>query len=183
MTRPFWITLTSMWAAAALFVSGAAPVDDCGSCCGSGSSFVSVGGEQPATRPSRGDDYPLENCPVMDVAIDSKGKPVVRQIDGRTVKLCCQRCARTFEQDKEKYHAKMDQMVTEVQKDTYPLETCVVSGEKLGGMGEPVNYVHRPTNQLVRFCCEGCIADFKKGPGTYLAKISEAKATQKSHTN
>lgn len=61
----------------------------------------------------------------------------------------------------------------------YPLKTCVVSGESLDGgeMGKPVNYIHKESgkpDRLVRFCCGGCIKDFKKNPAKYLKKIDEA---------
>ena len=59
-------------------------------------------------------------------------------------------------------------------KDTYPLTTCVVSGEKLGGdMGKPVifNYEGRE----IRFCCPGCVKTFKKNPEKYLKILDEAE--------
>jgi hypothetical protein len=65
--------------------------------------------------------------------------------------------------------------------DTYPLKTCVVSGEALGSMGDFVNYVHKEPgkpDRVVRFCCEGCIDDFKKEPAKYLKKIDDAAAAK-----
>lgn len=59
----------------------------------------------------------------------------------------------------------------------YPLDTCVVSGEKLGAMGKPYDYVHQAPGQpdrLVRFCCRGCVKDFKKDPAAYLRILDEA---------
>ena len=66
---------------------------------------------------------------------------------------------------------------------TYPLTTCVVSGDKLedGDMGPPINYVYKQEgkpDRLVRFCCKGCIKDFKKDPATYLKKIDDAYAAK-----
>ena len=58
------------------------------------------------------------------------------------------------------------------QKAAYPLKTCVVGGEVLGSMGDPVEYVHE--GRLVQFCCEGCIDDFKKDTAQYLAKLDAA---------
>jgi len=55
----------------------------------------------------------------------------------------------------------------------YPMETCVVSGEKLDSMGEPVTTVYN--GQQVKFCCESCIDDFKKEPAKFIAKLTEAK--------
>ncbi len=64
------------------------------------------------------------------------------------------------------------------QKASYPLDTCLVGGEKLGSMGDPVEFVHE--GRLVQFCCEGCIDDFKKDSSTYLAKLDEALASAAS---
>ena len=57
--------------------------------------------------------------------------------------------------------------------DTYPLSVCVVSGEKLGGMGDVVSIQHE--GREVRFCCKDCIAEFKKDPKPFLAKLDAAK--------
>lgn len=58
--------------------------------------------------------------------------------------------------------------------ETYPLDVCIVSGHKLGGMGEPVVYQHEGVE--VRFCCAECIDEFKKEPAKYMAKLAAAKA-------
>jgi YHS domain-containing protein len=56
---------------------------------------------------------------------------------------------------------------------SYPLDTCPVSGEELGGaMGAPVEFVHE--GRLVRFCCKQCIGEFKKDPAPFLGKIDAA---------
>jgi hypothetical protein len=64
-------------------------------------------------------------------------------------------------------------------KTSYPLDTCVVSGEELGSMGEPFDYIHKETgkpDRLVRMCCDGCLKKFKKDPAKYLARIDAAQA-------
>lgn len=43
--------------------------------------------------------------------------------------------------------------------DAYALDTCPISGEKLGTMGAPI--VRYYDGRQVRFCCEGCIGDFE----------------------
>jgi hypothetical protein len=67
---------------------------------------------------------------------------------------------------------------------TYPLDTCVVSGEKLGGeMGAPVDYIYKEAgkpDRLVRLCCKMCIPKFKKDPAKYLKLIDEAAANKKA---
>lgn len=54
----------------------------------------------------------------------------------------------------------------------YPLDTCLVSGEPLGSMGEPVKAVHK--GQEFKFCCGGCIPEFEANPDSFLAKLEEA---------
>lgn len=120
----------------------------------------------------KGDVYALGTCPVSGEKLGSMGEPVVKQYDGREVRFCCQACVGKFEAKQEEYLAKVDARIVSQQKDVYPLETCVVSGEKLGGMGEPVDYVYK--NRLVRFCCKGCVKSFEKDPAASLAKLDEA---------
>lgn len=60
---------------------------------------------------------------------------------------------------------------------TYPLQTCVVSGEKLGEMGKPYVFTYKGTE--VRLCCEHCKAKFDKDPAKYLGQIAEASKTAK----
>jgi hypothetical protein len=67
---------------------------------------------------------------------------------------------------------------TKKEKKTYPLNTCVVSGEKLGGdMGDP--YVFTQNGHEVRLCCKSCLKDFKRDPAKYLKKLDEAEAKAK----
>ena len=51
----------------------------------------------------------------------------------------------------------------------YPLETCIVSDEKLGEMGKPVVFVYQ--GQEIKFCCKSCRPKFDKDPAKYLKKI------------
>ena len=70
-------------------------------------------------------------------------------------------------------------------KADYPLKTCAVSGEDLGSMGEPFDYIHQPADQparLVQMCCDGCVEKFEKDPAKYLALI-DAAAEAGKHSN
>jgi hypothetical protein len=51
----------------------------------------------------------------------------------------------------------------------YALDTCIVSGEKLGSMGEAVVIQHE--DHEIKFCCDSCIPKFKKDPARYLEKL------------
>jgi hypothetical protein len=56
----------------------------------------------------------------------------------------------------------------------YPLKTCIVSNEKLGGdMGKPYVFVHE--DQEMKLCCKSCFKDFKKDPVKYMKKLTEAQ--------
>lgn len=58
---------------------------------------------------------------------------------------------------------------TTPETDSYPLKTCVVSGEELGSMGDAVVLEHE--GQEVRLCCQGCVATFNSDPAKFLAKL------------
>ena len=59
----------------------------------------------------------------------------------------------------------------------YPLKVCVVSGEKLGSMGNPHVIKHEGTE--VQFCCKSCVKDFTADPKKFVAKIEAARVEKK----
>jgi len=80
-------------------------------------------------------------------------------------------------------HGNMAAVAASTDKAAYPLDTCVVSGDKLegGDMGAPVDYIYKQEgkpDRLVRFCCKNCIKDFKKDPAKYLKMIDDAAAAK-----
>jgi len=71
-------------------------------------------------------------------------------------------------------------------KKPYPLTTCIVSDEKLGGdMGDPYVFTYKDKKKKddpgreVRLCCKSCLKDFEKEPAKYLKKLDEAEAKAK----
>ena len=52
---------------------------------------------------------------------------------------------------------------------SYNLDTCIVTDNRLGSMGDPVTKVYN--GQEVKFCCTPCIKKFEKNPDKYLAKL------------
>ena len=113
--------------------------------------------------------YPLGTCVVSGEALGSMGEPIEYVHNNRLVRLCCAMCEPTIEKNPGEYMEKLDGAYADAQRESYPLDTCVVSGEELGSMGEPVELVAGDT--LVRLCCEGCLPEFKANPGAYLSKI------------
>lgn len=131
-----------------------------------------AGGAQSEAANSVGDPYTLSTCIVTGQKLGSMGKPVIHNHNGREIRFCCAGCVGPFEKNAEEYIQKIDKAIVDTQLKSYPLETCVATGGKLGSMGEPVNYVHN--NRLVRFCCAGCINSFKADPAKFTAKIDQA---------
>lgn len=120
-----------------------------------------------------GNAYPLETCPVSGLKLGGMGDPVVYNHEGREIMFCCAACISRFEADPASYISKIDEAIKKEQAMHYPLNTCVVSGEKIGGMmGKPVDKVY--DNRLVRFCCNNCVSQFDKDPAKYLSKIDQA---------
>ena len=121
--------------------------------------------------------YPFETCLVSKEPLDAMGKPL-DHVDGtRLVRFCCKGCVKQYKKNPAKFMAQIDEALIEKQLASYPLETCLVSGEALGSMGDPINELHG--TRLVRFCCKSCPKTFKKNPEKYLAKLDAAQKDAK----
>ncbi len=119
--------------------------------------------------------YPMTTCPVSREALGSMGEPVDYVYNNRLVRFCCNGCVRGFKKDPAPVLAVLDEAIMAEQLPDYPLDTCPISGQKLGAMGEPVDYI--VANRLVRFCCNGCVSVFYKEPAPHLEKITMALGT------
>ena len=51
----------------------------------------------------------------------------------------------------------------------YPLDVCIVSGNKLGSMGTPITKVYQ--GQQIKFCCAPCVEDFDANPAKFMTKL------------
>jgi YHS domain-containing protein len=58
----------------------------------------------------------------------------------------------------------------------YPLDTCIVTGEKLDADSDMKSYTFTYEGQEIKLCCKGCLKDFEKEPAKYLAKLQQPKA-------
>ena len=56
----------------------------------------------------------------------------------------------------------------------YPIDWCIVSGEKLGEMGPAVDYSY--SGRDIKFCCKNCIKIFDKEPARFMARLDSAAA-------
>ena len=55
----------------------------------------------------------------------------------------------------------------------YPIDTCIVSDDKLGEMGKPVVFEYK--GQEIKLCCKSCRKDFDKDPAKFLKKLEPKK--------
>jgi len=54
----------------------------------------------------------------------------------------------------------------------YPLQTCFISGEKLGEMGKPFVFVYE--GQELKMCCKDCKKKFDKNPEKSMKEFQDA---------
>ncbi len=118
--------------------------------------------------------YPMQTCVVSGEALNEDGEEsAIDMVYGnRLVRFCCKMCRSDFKKDPAKFIAKLDKAAADAQRKDYPLTTCPVSGEALGGMGEPVEVV--VAGRLVRLCCKMCKPKLMGNPRAYLSKIDAA---------
>lgn len=147
------------------------------------------GGDSHAQHGSHGE--PVNTmCPIGKEPIDGK---TFAQHDGKIVGFCCPGCDKAFMKwdaqrrtdfvlaslrgdepgaaDAHGGHAE-----EEPKGDPYLLDTCPVSGQKLGSMGDPL--VKTIEGREVRFCCGGCVGRFEADTAKHFAEIDKAIAEQ-----
>ena len=115
-----------------------------------------------------GDPYPLDKCPLSGKALTADAVVVVK--DGREFKFCCNGCKGKLEADPAAVIGKVDAAILEAEKAAYPLDVCIMSGEKLGDKTTDVVI----NNRLVKFCCADCVDGFKKDVAANMAKLDAA---------
>src|SRR5690606_17275643 len=138
----------------------------------------------------------------VNAVCPSSGKPIVASAgtvehDGYEVGFCCPGCMGTFQgwDDAQKSQfvqtslaggaegaaqpegdADAEGAGAPPQGRPYTLDTCAVSGEKLGSMGDPV--VKAYDGREIKFCCDGCVDEFEADVPAGLAKVDEAMIAQ-----
>jgi hypothetical protein len=61
----------------------------------------------------------------------------------------------------------------------YPLDTCIVSDEKIGADASMKPFAFTHEGQEIKLCCKSCQKDFNKNPGKYLKKLEGAGKADK----
>lgn len=129
-----------------------------------------------AAEDLEGDVYTLDTCPVTGEKLGGMSDPVRLVHEGREVRFCCAGCVDKFKKDPAGYWSKIDVLMEKEQMERYPLDTCLISGEKLDDTA--INVV--ANNRLLRFCCSKCATEFEKEPAKYLAKLDAAVIAKQS---
>ena len=116
--------------------------------------------------------YPLDTDVVSGDPLGDAPVDVIH--NNRLVRFSSQMSAQKFLKDSDAFIAKLDEAVIAKQVESYPLDVCVISGEELTAMGEPIQLV--AANRLVQFCCAGCVDKFWESPHTAFQKIDGGSA-------
>ena len=134
--------------------------------------------EQTAKPEWKGDPYLLPTDAVTGEALGPIEKQVVLQHEGREFRFAKKENADAFKTSPQKYIAAVDEKMVRQQLSFYPLDTCIVSGDKLGA--DAVNVVFK--NRLVRFAKKEHEQTFLKDPGAYIAKLDQAVIAKQAPT-
>ena len=130
-----------------------------------------------------------KECPIGKEATDGK---TFAEYDGHQIGFCCPGCDKKFaawSKDKKDAFVKAslasqdsgakkaaDKEVVAAPNEPYTLDTCPVSGEKLGSMGEPI--VLEADGSQVKLCCKACVKKFKADTDKYMKAVRKDIAAQ-----
>jgi hypothetical protein len=121
--------------------------------------------------------YPLKTSLVTGKPLPDK--PYEFVYGNRLIRLGAESEKADFLKDPKKYMADLDKAVIAAQGKDYPLKTCMVSKEELGGeMGAPVDKV--VAGRLIRMCCKDCKKDVEENPAKFVAMVDDARKTGKT---
>ena len=128
----------------------------------------------PAELPAAPESYPLTRCPVSGSPLGGMGNPIVVEVEGMTVQLCCASCS----EDAPKRSAEIRKALVKalVKRDggSYPLASCVACGQALPA--KPIELVHGST--LIRVDQEACAAELAEHGAAWSLQVRQARAAQ-----
>jgi hypothetical protein len=119
--------------------------------------------------------YPLKTSIVTGAALPEKPHEFV--YGNRLIRVGAEAEEAEFLKDPRARLEALNKAVVEAQSADYPLKTCPASGDELGGMGDPVDFVI--AGRLIRLCCEGCEKDIEAEPARFVAMVDEARKAAK----
>lgn len=122
----------------------------------------------------KGDPYPLTTCAVSGQPLGSMGDPIIMEIEGREIRLCCAACKPKLLNDTAAVLKRVDEKIIEDQVPFYPLAKCVVTGEPLfdGEKFIGMNVIFK--NRLIRVKDAGAAERFRANPRRLLEELDKA---------
>ena len=124
----------------------------------------------PAATAWRGDPYMLTTDALTGEPLGPIEKQVKIDVDGREFRFANQANADKFKADPQKAIAAVDEKMIRDQKPFYPLDTCLVSGEKLDSNAVDIVYL----NRLIRLSNKDHVTELRKDPSKYIEKLDQA---------
>lgn len=121
--------------------------------------------------------YPLTTCPISG---EKLGEKAVNYVHGtRLIRACCNDCVAEIKKNAEPTLKKLNDGYIAAQKPTYPLDTCVVTGEKIGAdpQMKPIDFLYG--TRYFYLCCGGCKKAVMKDSDGMWAKVEAARAAKK----
>jgi hypothetical protein len=116
--------------------------------------------------------YPLESCIVAGGKLGSMGEPDNYIYQNRLVRFCCAGCRGQFDENATDFLTRLDKAAADEQRAAYPMQTCIVRGNRLGSMGDPAEVIL--AGRLVRLCCPPCERELRHEPATYITQLDDA---------
>ena len=77
-------------------------------------------GDPVPTPTAKSKPYPLTTCVISGEKLDSMGKPVIIQYEGREVRFCCADCEKDFRKDPKPALKKLDDAAKAATQPTSP---------------------------------------------------------------
>jgi YHS domain-containing protein len=121
-------------------------------------------------------------CPVSKQPLGSMGAPIVVELGGETVYVCCKGCIDAVRANPAKYLAGKQplKVIPATNADAAAIDlqqVCPVMDEQLGSMGTPLKVIGLERD--VYLCCKGCLKFLEKEPEKYLAKLPALPNSEK----
>ena len=118
--------------------------------------------------------YPLAWCPITGSALGSMGDPVLLDVQGLSVQLCCAHCQTEAELQVDAIRKTITKALLKRDRADYPLPECVACGQSLPK--KPIAWVQGST--LLLLDREECRAGVAEHGGEWARRVREARAAR-----
>lgn len=116
--------------------------------------------------------YALKTCPISGDELGGMGDPIVLDVKGLTVQVCCAHCEGPVKEQIGAIRKSITKALVTRDGPSYPLTTCVACGKPLPK--KPINLVHGST--LIRVDQEICAAELAGQGAAWSLQVRQARA-------